>query len=447
MQAEAHIFKAIDIRGIYGKDIDEEIMERVGSVLADYLKKKEIIISSDFRISSPSLRNALIKGILNSGVDVLDAKELPIGVAVFYGWKTKIPVAYVTASHLPKEWNGVKFFHEDGKIFEEDENKEIKESFFKNTSFKKTNGKIKTLKTEEALDEYKKFLKNKIKFKRKIKVAFDFGNGANTMLKDVIKDFPIEPVFIYDKPDGNFPNRHSNPELSDLIELKNKVKNCDIGFAFDGDGDRILVMDEKSRTATAEHYTIFIIKNLFKTQKGGVVANVECSKIIEDFARKNKRDFYRVKVGHTFMIKSVIENNACFGIEKSGHCFFPAVAPFYDAFPVAMFIASVISSNDEKFSDFLDEMPKTYFEREKIDCSFNIRKKVLDDVEKSLFKEYKIDNMDGIRIDFEDGWILIRSSNTEPILRLSVETNSQERTTQLKEKFLNVVKNSISSFS
>ncbi len=448
MKAEEHIFKSIDIRGIYKKDLDEDIMERIGLVVGTYLKKQNMIVSSDSRLSSKQLRASLAEGLRKAGVNTEDVGEMPVGVASFYGWMTKKPVGYITASHMSKEWNGVKLFHEDGRIFHEPENLEIKKLFFSNLKEKNKPGiKLNTDK-EKIFKDYEVFIKQKTKFSKKIRVAFDFGNGAAAYLKNTLNNLPLDTVFIYDEPDGNFPNRDSNPQTADLSVLKAATKNCDIGFAFDGDGDRIVVVDDKGRELSTEHFTITILSKLFMEHKGNLVANVECSNILEKFAQRYNRKVHRVKVGHTFMVDAVDKENACFGVEKSGHCTLPSTVPFYDVVPIALYTIAIVSESDKKLSAMVDELPKTYFGREVFACDYTIKGQVTNHIQQKFKKEYtNVINLDGSRVDFEDGWVLIRVSNTEPIIRLSVEAQSKERLEELKDIFREKVKEAIVLFS
>lgn len=448
MKAQEHIFKAIDIRGIYGEDLDEDIMEKIGLSFGKLVEMGKVAVSSDVRKSSPALRSAIIKGITEAGLDCIDLEELPIGMATFYGWKNKTPTAYVTASHLPKEWNGVKFFHTNGTIFHEEENKKIREIFFEEGKKQAKAGIVSKENRENVMNDYEKFLKEKISFKRSIKVAFDFGNGATALFKDTLKKIGIEPVLIFDNPDGDFPNRDSDPTTSDLEELKKTVLSCDIGFAFDGDGDRVVVSDEKGRILSIEQFTLIMLEGLFRKENGGVVANIECSSVIEEYAKKFSRDVHRVKVGHTFMAKEVEEKKACFGIEKSGHCSAPSISEFHDVMPVALYMASILSGKREKLSELVDKIPTTNFTRKAYDCDYKKTKNVMEHIENKIRNKYtKVMTIDGIRVDFEDGWALIRASNTEPILRLSVEAKTEKRMNEILKEFAEITEKSISHFS
>ena len=178
MKPQEHIFKAIDIRGVYEEDLDEEIMEKIGNSFGKFTESGKIAVSSDVRKSSPALKSAIIKGIVSSGTDCIDLGELPIVMATFYGWENKTPTAYITASHLPKEWNGVKFFHTDGTIFKEEENMKIKNMLFEDVAGEKKDqtkipakrGVIYKENRKNVMNDYEKFLKQKITFKRNMKI-------------------------------------------------------------------------------------------------------------------------------------------------------------------------------------------------------------------------------------------------------------------------------------
>ena len=447
MHSQEHIFKAIDIRGLYGSDIDERAMERIGESVAVHTHNADIVTASDVRLSSDALRVALGHGLAAAGSRVVDAGQLPIGVASYYARKTHRFLAYVTASHLPPEYNGVKIFHPQGSIFTEQENAALKQLFFSNRPTPGAAGHIQNAHQAHILNDYGTFLRT-IHFARPLGIAFDFGNGATALLASVLRNQPFSPVFLFDVPDGRFPSRSPDPTTDPLTAARAIARTCDITFAFDGDGDRVVVLDDRGRLLSVEQFTLLILGKLFRTERGDVVANVECSNIIDNFCRLFGRSVHRVKVGHTYMINAVEQQRACFGVEKSWHCILPAVAPFHDVIPVALYAASALADGDKPLSALVDDMPQTAFLREAF--TYPLEKK--DDILASLTKEVQrtyehVSLLDGIRVDVDDGWVLIRPSNTEPILRLTVEACNEERRDTLTATFRSLVAGTIEQFS
>jgi len=446
MQSIDHIFRSYDIRGIYGKDLDEEIMEKIGNAFGSYCKK-DIIIGRDCRIHSKSLRDAFVLGAIKAGCDVFDVGEVPLGVGMFYAWQSDREFAFITASHLEKEWNGVKFFHADGMGYMEDENFTIRDMFLEDKSIAgKKIGKVHTIDTSEIIDEYKKFLNEKIKAERKIKVVLDPGNGmAGLVAKSLFQNSGFPAAAIYEELDGAFPNRNPEPQEDELIELKNKIKEerADMGIAFDGDGDRILLVDNLGRKLSPEQTAYLVLKEAVK-ESGPVVANVECTRLIDDIAKKFGKKLIRFPVGHTFLVNAAKEHKACFGIEVSGHYVLPFIFPFDDSMVVALYAAYVLSKTGKPLSAIVDEIKPYPFAREKFEVDDKKKFIVMKSLKEKLMKEYKNTNtMDGIRIDFDNGFVLIRASNTSPIIRLTVEGNTEKGFAELMGRFSSVIKNEI----
>ncbi|HDD72531.1 MAG TPA: phosphomannomutase, partial [Candidatus Aenigmarchaeota archaeon] len=207
------IFRAYDIRGVYPEDINSEVMEKIGKAFASYIKSSMVVVGKDVRTSSPELEGAFIRGLLESGKNVIEIGTVPLGVAMFHGWREGLPCAYITASHLPKEWNGVKFFHETGIGFMEDELQKIRDIYLGGT-FLEGSGKLRMVNTQSVIDDYVDYLASKISLDRKLRIVLDCGNGAASLVAGKLFQkigFDVEMVF--SEPDGNFPNR--SPDNTD----------------------------------------------------------------------------------------------------------------------------------------------------------------------------------------------------------------------------------------
>ncbi|MEM7819517.1 MAG: hypothetical protein QXD48_01670 [Candidatus Aenigmatarchaeota archaeon] len=442
----SHIFRSYDIRGIYGKDLNENIMEKVGNIFGQYCNS-DIVLGRDARIHSKSLRDAFALGFIRTGKNIFDICEVPIGAGMFFAWKNKMEFAFITASHLPKEWNGIKFFHSDGMGYLENENLKIRDMFLerKYLTSRKV-GKIHIINRNKVINDYKNFLNKKIKSSRKIKIVLDCGNGmAGLLAKKLFQGSNFMIKVIFDKIDCTFPNRNPEPEEDDLIALKNKIKEekADMGIAYDGDGDRMLILDEKGRKLTPEQTSYLILLEAVK-EKGPIVANVECTKLIDDIAKKFNKNIIRSPVGHTFLVNATKVHNACFGLEASGHYVLPFLFPFDDSLAVSLYAAYVLSNTNKKLSEIADEVKPYPFERINFNVDDRKKFKIIEKLIVRFKKEYKnVNTMDGIRIDFDNGFILIRASNTSPIIRLTVEGNTEKDFIELKNKFMEIIKNEI----
>jgi phosphomannomutase len=441
------IFRAYDIRGIYGKDLTKEVMRKIGMAAATYTPGN-FTVGRDFREHSDELADSFISGVVSTGSNARVIGTCPASLCVFSNWKLKNDVAaYITASHLPAEWNGIKFFHQDGVGFFEDENKKLEE-IHKSGPFLR--GKGSTTRVEGMEQEYITFIKERITPK-KLKVVVDFGNGAACLIvPKILKEFDIDAKYLYDWPDPTFPNRDPEPKPETLGDLCQKVvdENADLGVAFDADGDRALFVDETGKVMMAEQSAVFFIRDLMKTQQGPVVANIECSSIVDDEAKKYGQPVFRIPVGHTFLVQQTKSHKAILGVEKSGHICVPKFYWFDDAIINSIYMVEIVSKLGKSVSEILEDMPKEFFDRTEIDSTDEKKFGIVEKVKKEALKEYEaVTTIDGVRIDFPDSWVLLRASNTSPKMRLTVEAKSKERLTRLKEEMLNLIRQTSKSES
>lgn len=428
------IFRAYDIRGIYGKDLTEEIMTRIGQA-AGTLYPGTFTIGRDFREHGAQLEAAFVSGLKKTGSNADLIGTCPPSLCVFANWKMKNNVAaYITASHLPAEWNGVKFFHQDGVGFFENENKKLGD-LCASGKFKTGNGSTKKL---EGIDEeYTNFVAEKIKPKR-INVISDFGNGAACLLvPKILKKIGVKSSFLFDWPDPSFSNRDPEPKPEALTALREKVikEKADLGIAFDGDGDRAIFVDDMGKVIMTEKSAILFIREIMKKNKGPVVANIECSDIIEEEVKKYGEKVFRIPVGHTFLVQETKKHKAVFGVEKSGHICVPEFFLFDDAIINSMYMAEIVSKMEQKMSEILERLPSRFFERIEIKCSDETKFQAIKNIKEKVMETYKnVDTIDGVKIVFPDSWALIRASNTSPMLRLSIEARNQKRLDEIKKE-------------
>lgn len=433
------IFRAYDIRGIYGKDLTDEIMSKIGQA-AGTLSPGTFTVGRDFREHGAQLEAALVSGLKKTGSNANLIGPCPASLCVFANWKIGNNVAaYVTASHLPAQWNGVKFFHQDGVGFFEEENKKLGE-ISSSGNFKKGTGISQELKGMD--EEYSNFVFERIK-PEKIRVVIDFGNGAACLLvPKILKKIGVEADFLFDWPDPKFSNRDPEPKPESLTALCKKVvaEKADLGIAFDADGDRAIFVDDEGKVIMTEQIAILFIKEIMKTQKGPVVANIECSDIIEEEVEKYGQPVFRIPVGHTFLVQETKKYKAVFGVEKSGHICVPKFFWFDDAIINSIYMIEIVSKSGQKLSTLIKALPVRFFQRLEIDCSDEKKFRMVEKLKEKVLKLYEdVNTMDGVKIIFPDSWALIRASNTSPMIRLSIEAKSQERFGALKEEMTTLI--------
>lgn len=439
MSINKSMFRAYDIRGVYGKDLTEDVMERIGNAFASGFVKDDVVVGMDGRNSGPSLKMSFIKGVMKAGKNVIDVGVVPRGVCLFWAWKKKNPSAYITASHLTKEWNGVKFSHSNGTEFFEEDNYRVRDLVLEGKTVSSSDGSVKE---EESLDAYVDYIKSKIKpADRKLKVVLDCGNGTGGLAAPQLfgeSGFDVHTLF--GEVDGNFPNRSSEINDKSLGALKKAMVGADIGIAYDGDADRMALMDENGRLLDPESSSYLILSKLVEKEKGPIVANVECLKVMDEIAKKHEREIYRIRVGNSFMVQEVEKKKACLGVERSGHFCIPSIIPVDDGIAASLYAAVALSKFRKSISKIVDEIPVYPFKRSKVDCPDEKKFRVIESLKGKLKKKYeKVNTIDGVRVDFNHGWVLIRASNTEPIIRVSVEADTEKDLNELTREFLGLL--------
>lgn len=434
MTDHEHIFRAYDVRGVYGKDLTDGVAERIGKAFGTYLGSGKVVLGRDARASGPAIEKAFIRGLNSTGIDVESLGIVPIPVANFTILNEK-PTAGVmlTASHNPKEYNGIRFRHPDGTGYTEG-NQKVKDVYFKN-EFKQGKGKHTTRDSSEVIQRYIDFLLSKIKLQKPLKVVIDCSNGAGSVCAPYLfAQAGCQVTTLNAQPDGSFPGGSPDPQRH-LADLKAMVlhKGADLGIAYDGDADRALLIGDKGNFIKAEKAGAIIAKEFFDVSRK-VVANISCSMIVEE-ALKGEADVVRTRVGDVFIAEEIKKVGACFGVEISSHYFLPAFYPFDDGILASLKFAQIVS-RDGKASDLLEGMPDYPAKKIEIHCPDKIKFKIVDSLAKELEGEgFEVNNIDGARVDFEDGWMMFRASNTEPTIRLMAEAHGQAKVDELIGKY------------
>ena len=451
MNISQDIFRAYDIRGVYGEELDASIGERVGLAFGNFLRVKnssgKVSIGCDARVSSPELQEAVATGISKAGFDVDVIGMLPIPVANYFTWKASsgsnpyLGGVYITASHNPAEYNGIRFRHPDGTGYTEG-NIEIKRIFFEEKLIESSSlGTITKISTESVLDDYVDFVSTKVGSIKGTRIALDPGNGVGCVIVEkLFQKLGAETFSINNEPDGTFPNRPSEPapkNLGDLISVM-KEGNFDFGVAFDGDADRCVFIDNKARSVSAEKIGIIVSKSLITPESNKVLAGVPCSMILEQEIPKIGGELIWIRVGDVFVCEELKKHNAAIAMEISAHFFAPGLTEFIfdDPLIFSLTLAEQIANSDLTLADLSDQIPSYPYEELKFTCLDSIKFKVNDNLEKTFTSMgYKVETIDGVKIWLDGGWVLLRPSNTQPVIRMFVEATDKNRLEEIKKEF------------
>jgi phosphoglucosamine mutase len=428
-----NIFRAYDIRGIFNQQLTEDVAAILGAAIGAFLgRSKEVIVGRDIRLSGETLRNSLVSGLLFN-CDVVDVGVVPTPLVYFaINHLKKDAGVMITASHNPPEWNGFKLFKQNGCIYG-NEMAKIKE-LAKATNLKKLarrNGKV--VKYEGIFEEYTKFVQDKIKVEKKLNVVADTANGVcGLLVPSLFKQLGCNIITLNEKPNGRFPAHLPEPKEETLGELKEEVvkAKADFGVGYDGDGDRAVFVDDKGRTISGDLALMIFAEDALKRRVGGkIVYELGCSMAVEEFVKAHDGIPIVERIGHVFIMDKMISENALVGGETSSHFYFLECNGVDDAIFASLRMAEILSKRDEKLSEVVDSLPKypSIHERN-FECPDHLKFAVIKKLG-AKFKDYglKFLDVDGIKLLDKDGWVLLRPSNTEPLIRVSAEAKTEEK--------------------
>jgi len=440
MAVPTHIFRAYDIRGVFNRDLSVDLMARIGAAAASYAGEN-FIVGCDVRGSSPALKAALSAGIMSAGFNVYDIGVIPIGAAFFAVLELKKgDLAYVTASHLPPEWNGVKFCDSSGYYYEPDDIYMIRDLVISGNYRRAGWDAAGRVEDVEILESYVEFLEDLTRG-GELKVVLDLGNGATALVAPrIYRDLGFKVFTLFDDIHPGFPGRGSEPTPEALGRLCREVKRreADLGMAFDGDGDRVVFVDDRGRPLLPEQAAIVLLESW--GVKGPVVISVDASKILEDYVRSRGGKIIRIPVGHTFMVRTVTEKKALLGVEHSGHFAIGGFSRFDDGILASLKFCEAVVSLGKPISEVV---PRAYaMKQAKVRVDDQIKFDVVNTVKDMLERKYgSVCAIDGVRIDGENFWVLVRASNTEPIVRVTVEAEKEEEAERILREYVELVTN------
>ncbi len=436
------IFRAYDVRGIYGDELTEEIATRVGAAFGTYISEGSISLGRDTRTSGPSLENAFLKGVLSTGIDVHSYGVIPIPILGFITMRNRrIAAAYISASHNPPEYNGIRFRTGEGygMLYREAGIVDI----YNKGEFRSGRGNLTKENASEAIAEYGDFVAERIEIKRKLTLVLDTGNGSACGIAPVYIRNGIGTELLNATMDGRFPGRGAAPTAESLKEAAKKVIEigADFGVGFDPDADRGIVIDDRGRVLPPEKVAIIIARRRYKPGDV-VISGFDCSMILENELEKDGIKVFRERVGDVFVANRVKESNAVLGVERSGHFFIPEIQYSDDPFAMSLMLAEIVS--EERLSVLADEIPDYPYVQRSIRVGDMSSVQAIMDRLLAKLAHLEPDTRDGIKIIREDQSILIRPSNTEPLIRLYVES-IEDDVKDVADKFEDLILNAMRS--
>ncbi|MEM3397956.1 MAG: phosphomannomutase/phosphoglucomutase [Nitrososphaerota archaeon] len=433
----SHIFRAYDIRGVYGKDITDEIAKVIALSYATMLGNSgEILLSRDVRLSGENLMKSVSIGLMEGGCDVVKVGIVPTPVSYFgvIWWRLHGGVQ-ITASHNPPEWNGMKLVTSNGDTISEGAGMEELRKIVLERKWT-TSDKQGTEVSRNLIPEYLEFILSKIKVEKKMRIAVDYSNGATTMVfPNIARLLDVEVIGLNDEPNGLFPGHLPEPTeetLKDLQELVRK-NDVDFGVGFDGDGDRAVFIDDRGRILPGDIVLSVYVKHLEK--RGKVVYDLNSSSALRQIIIESGCEPVESRVGRAYILREVRRLGAVIGGEKSNHLYFSELWGFDDAVYATLKMLEILSKTGKKLSEIVENIPVYPSTPIMVfDCPDEIKKIVVDRIAERLSSEgLEISRLDGVKAYFKDGWILIRPSNTMPQIKMSAEAVTEKRLKEIVE--------------
>ncbi len=443
-----NIFRGYDIRGIYPTELDEDTAYTIGLGFGSHVKRlgrTKCVVGHDNRLSREVLTNALLKGITETGIDVVYLDLCTTPMYYYACIKLDIPCGVmVTASHNPKDDNGFKFaFDESGNCKGQEIQDFLEE--IKQAKFTSGQGKIENY---DITEEYLKLFRDSLKFgPRKVKAIIDPANGTTSIIaRKVYEQFPIDIEFINEESDGNFPNHHPDPCVEkNLDQLKAKVleTKADVGLSFDGDGDRLGIVSEKANFIPTDKYMIIVVRDIInKVEKKTFLCDVKCSKSFTDEVEKLGGTPLIYRTGNSYTKAKVKDEDLPFGAELAGHIYFRDRWPGFDSGLYAgLRLLEIMSYTDKNVEELLEGINEYYSTEElKFPSPDDKKFEIIDEIGECVrSKGLKFLDIDGIKVLYDDGWALVRASNTGPNITARFEARTKERLEEIQNEYTELI--------
>ncbi len=451
MDINPKIFREYDIRGIVGQDLDDEAVEILGRAMGTYFLgrgQSDVAVGRDVRLSSPGFSRALIRGLTSTGCDVADLGVVPTPLLYFSVFHRKIQAGVmITGSHNPPEHNGFKMMSGEETLY----GKTIQALYeiVRKGVFPRGQGRVRPL---DVVTEYLDYVAGNVRFARTVKVVIDAGNGTGGVVAaPLLKRLGADVVELFCEPDGRFPNHHPDPTLPEALDkLVAKVREtgAELGIAYDGDADRIGVVDDAGGILWGDQLLIVFARDILPSRPGAaVISEVMASKVLYEEIEKLGGKPIMWRTGHSLIKKKIKEENAPLAGEMSGHIFFnDRWFGFDDAIYASARLIEILARSKDKLSATMAGLPKTYATPEiRIYASDEIKFKIVDEVRRKLAARYPVIDIDGVRAIFPKGWGLVRASNTQAVIVLRFEADSEADLAGIQKEVRGILQQVINS--
>ena len=433
MKFKPEIFRQYDIRGVVDTDLTQETVETLGKAIGTYIRRhdrRKVAVGRDCRLSSPDFSEALSQGLLSTGCDAVELGTIPTPLLYFSIFYKKMEAGVmITGSHNPPEYNGFKVMVGEETLY----GPSIQDILHIIQTETFIQDKPGSKKSYDIGPEYEEYVINNINLSRPLKVVVDAGNGTGGVVAvPIFKRLGCDVIPLFCEMDGTFPNHHPDPTLPEALRsliAKVKESQADVGLAFDGDADRIGVIDERGNIIWGDQLMIVFSRNILPSHPGAaVISEVKASKLLYDEIERLGGRAIMWKTGHSLIKKKIKEENALLAGEMSGHIFFAdRYFGFDDAIYSSARLLEILSCSDKSLSDMLGDLPRTFSTPEiRIYASDAVKFKIVDAVKSELAQKHPIVDIDGVRAQFPKGWGLVRASNTQEVLVLRFEADTEK---------------------
>lgn len=436
----AGIFKAYDIRGIYPNQLNEEMAEKIGRAFVSFTKAKKVVIGRDMRPHSVPLFKAMAKGITEQGADVIDIGLCSTPMSYHANGKLGADGSImITASHNPAEWNGFKLCRENAIPISGATGIADIEKCVKDQSWEKSS-KVGKISTYDIAPEYAEFLRSHAAMNKKLKIVVDYANAMGSSEIAGIEDL-FEIIPLYKELDGTFPNHEANPlEFETLHAIREKVKETGAAFgaAFDGDADRCGFIDDKGEIIPMDLFTALIAQDILAHGPATILYDLRSSWSVKECIEQNGGKAIMSRVGHAFIKSQMREYGAVFAGELSGHYYYKENFVAESQGLSCIKLANLICKTNKKVSDLVAPLRK-YFASGEINSKVGDVASVLSKI-KAKYSNGKLFELDGVSVEFADWWFNVRSSNTEPLVRLIVEARDKKTMETKRDELLSIIR-------